>query len=80
MLAVVRQSARFSLAMGLLLAAAKLAFPQNSQSLKEILTAQGLPLSGAKLANVEKRSLAAPNSTTPINSRSRIIWTTEAEC
>jgi hypothetical protein len=55
MLAVVRQSARFSLAMGLLLAAAKLAFPQNSQPLKEILTPQGLPLSGARLANVEKK-------------------------
>jgi hypothetical protein len=55
MLAVVRRSGRFFLAIGLLLAAVRLAFPQNSQSLKEILTAEGLPLSGAKLANVEKK-------------------------
>src|SRR5215467_10343993 len=55
MLAAAPQSARFFLAAVLLLASAKLAFPQNSQSLKEILAASGLPLSNSKLENADRK-------------------------
>lgn len=53
--AAARQLGRVFLAIGLLLTAAELALCQNSQSLREVLTAQGLPLANAKLENAEKK-------------------------
>jgi hypothetical protein len=56
MFSIVRRSGRLFLVLSVLLAIANSAFPQNaSETLREILEANNLPVANAKLANLEKK-------------------------